>query len=98
MKYLKTGEGKEDEGLGRGPCVSSRSVGNEREIERGGGGGEEKEFCPFWSPEHKVTNTTATPAVISSYPVFCLRECFDPIPARVGGGLTEEEEFVNWGG
>ena len=43
-------------------------------------------FPSFWLPEHKTTNTTATPATISSYPVLCIFECLGPILTR-GGGL-----------
>ena len=46
-------------------------------------------FFPFWFPEQKVTNTTATPATISSYPVSCLFECLGPIPTREGGGVEQ---------
>ena len=46
MKYTKEGEGRECEGVVRGPCVSSSSVGYIIERDRGGGGGEEVEFFP----------------------------------------------------
>ena len=40
----------------------------------------------FYFPEHKATNTTATPAAISSDPVFCLFGFLVPITTRGGGG------------
>ena len=52
----------------------------------------------FWFPEHKATNTTSNPTVISSDPVFCLFDCLDPITTVGGGDLTEGEEVGNRGG
>ena len=57
-----------------GNCVSISSAGYKIKRDRGGGVGEEGEFCPLLFLDHQATNTTATPAVISSDPVFCLFE------------------------
>ena len=45
-----------------------------------------KYLFPFWLPEKKSTNTTATNSTISLDPVFCLFECLGPITIREGGG------------
>ena len=97
MKYPKEGEEREYEGVGRGQCVSSISIEYEREGERGGGGGEEGEFFPFWFPEHQATNTTSTPAVISSNIDLCLFECSGPIPTR-GRGIEQRSKRLEFGG
>ena len=53
---------------------------------------------PFWFPEHKSTNTTATPDAISLDPVFCLFEFLGPIPTREVGVEYRRKRLEIWWG